>query len=406
MTFERISFKIEDIKGDWPTKEGRIRAVSGLDCGGVSGGRHCELRVASQAAREIAAGAAGGRGRFQRSELRAGAGTGQGEAAENGAPAGRSDAESLGRRRLLDRAAVRRGRGLPSIGDYAVYRDYQAEAAVAYKNEYFISPECIELPASVQRIGDYAFSGFRFAKGSIIMPENLKSIGVSAFKDAAGYIKDDIVIPSGVTSIGKAAFQRSELLFFPDGEYKGIVFPEDCAVAAIEEDTFRDCGNGIYVNTTNIHRVGSYAFHNAQTVDWPHIESIDDWGEYAFAYKGKISCLSDDYVYGGENIRYGTILRGLEENQVSLSSKVTTIPEGFELTATLPDTVKAISSHAFNSVVTDYRLSSSLTNIAVDAFPKGSTFVVDEGSYAELWCGENGFGYSIEGQDNLDWLNN
>ncbi len=296
--------------------------------------------------------------------------------------------------------------GILSIGDYAFYRDYQAEAAVAYKNEYFISPECIELPASVQRIGDYAFSGFRFAKGSIIMPENLKSIGVSAFKDAAGYIKDDIVIPSGVTSIGKAAFQRSELLFFPDGEYKGIVFPEDCAVAAIEEDTFRDCGNGIYVNTTNIHRVGSYAFYNAQTVDWPHIESIDDWGEYAFAYKGKISCLSDDYVYGGENIRYGTILRGLEENQVSLSSKVTTIPEGFELTATLPDTVKAISSHAFNSVVTDYRLSSSLTNIAVDAFPKGSTFVVDEGSYAELWCGENGFGYSIEGQDNLDWLNN
>ena len=49
----------------------------------------------------------------QRAELRAGAGTGQGEAAENGAPAGRSDAEGLGRRRLLDRAAVRRGRGLP-----------------------------------------------------------------------------------------------------------------------------------------------------------------------------------------------------------------------------------------------------------------------------------------------------
>ena len=94
------------------------------------------------------------------------------------------------------------------------------------------------------------------------------------------------------------------------------------------------------------------------------------------------------------------------ENNVSFSSKLATIPAGFELTVPLPDTVTAISSYAFNSVVTDYRLSSSLTNIAVDAFPKGSTFVVDEGSYAELWCGENGFGYSIEGQDNLDWLNN
>ena len=344
--------------------------------------------------------------------------------------------------------------GILSIGDYAFYRDYEAEKA---KDEhYFIKYERIELPPSIQRIGDYAFSGFRFEDGSIIMPENLKSIGASAFKDAAGYIRDDIVIPSGVTSIGKAAFQGSELLS-AYGEYRYIVFPEDCAVAVIEEDTFQDCGNGVYVNTTNIHRVGSYAFYNAQTVDWPHIESIDDWGEYAFAYKDEISRSSVDYVYGGENIRYGTVLRGLEgasryfakdykyfedvfgipasyfeddddafgmaaeyvamcgvhdplslleENQVSLSSKVTTIPEGFELTATLPDTVKAISSHAFNSVVTDYRLSSSLTNIAVDAFPKGSTFVVDEGSYAELWCGENGFGYSIEGQDNLDWLNN
>ena len=344
--------------------------------------------------------------------------------------------------------------GILSIGDYAFYRDYEAEKA---KDErYFIDSERIELPSSIQRIGDYAFSGFRFEDGSIIMPENLKSIGASAFKDAAGYIKDDIVIPSGVTSIGKAAFQGSELLS-TYGEYRYIVFPEDCAVAVIEEDTFRDCCNLIYVNTTNIHRVGSYAFYNALAVDWSHIKSIDDWGEYAFAYKDEISRSSDDYVYGGENIRYGTVLRGLEgasryfakdykyfedvfgipaayfeddddafgmaaeyvamcgvhdvsslleENQVFLSSKVTTIPEGFELTILLPDTVKAISSHAFNSVVTDYRLSSSLTNIAVDAFPKGSTFVVDEGSYAELWCSENGFGYSIEGQDNLDWLNN
>ena len=38
MTFERISFKIEDIKGDWPPQAGRIRAVSGLDCGGVLAG--------------------------------------------------------------------------------------------------------------------------------------------------------------------------------------------------------------------------------------------------------------------------------------------------------------------------------------------------------------------------------
>lgn len=302
--------------------------------------------------------------------------------------------------------------GILSIGDYAFYRDYQAEAAVAYKNEYFISYERIELPASVQRIGDYAFSGFRFDEGSTIMPANLKSIGASAFEDAKGSIRDDIVIPSGVTSIGKAAFQRSEL-FYTYGKHGDIVFPEDSAVAAIEEDTFRDCGDSIYVNATNIHRVGPYAFYNASDVKWQHIESIDDWGEYAFDYKRK--------TYWSSDYQYGSLLKicGKEDymnaeelyamgfvSNVSFSSKLATIPAGFELTVPLPDTVKAISSHAFNSVVTDYRLSSSLTKIAVDAFPKGSTFVVDEGSYAELWCSENGFGYSIEGQDNLDWLNN
>ena len=228
--------------------------------------------------------------------------------------------------------------GILSIGDYAFYRDYQAEAAVAYKNEYYISKERIELPASVQRIGDYAFSGFRFDKGSIIMPVNLKSIGASAFEDAAGNFEDDIVIPSGVTSIGKAAFQRSEL-FYTYGKHGYIVFPEDSAVAAIEEDTFRDCGDSIYVNTTNIHRVGPYAFYNASDVKWQHIESIDDWGEYAFDYKRK--------TYWSSDYQYGSLLKicGKEDymnaeelyamgfvSNVSFSSKLATIPAGFELT--------------------------------------------------------------------------
>ena len=67
-----------------------------------------------------------------------------------------------------------------------------------------------------------------------------------------------------------------------------------------------------------------------------------------------------------------------------------------------------IKSNAYtdNVDVVDYYLPSTVKIIAVDAFPKGSTFIVDADSYAELWCSENGFGYSIEGQDNLDWLNN
>lgn len=91
---------------------------------------------------------------------------------------------------------------------------------------------------------------------------------------------------------------------------------------------------------------------------------------------------------------------------VSFSRRFTEIPAGFELYVTLPDTIKSITSNAYRHKVTDYRLPASLERIAVDAFPKGSTFIVDAGSYAELWCSENGFGYSIEGQeDDLSWLN-
>ncbi|MDD2648520.1 MAG: hypothetical protein PHI27_07650 [Eubacteriales bacterium] len=103
---------------------------------------------------------------------------------------------------------------------------------------------------------------------------------------------------------------------------------------------------------------------------------------------------------------YASGYRTLPTLTLSLSAKLNTIPAGFCIKGLLPDTVTAIASQAYLSVVTDFKLSPSLDDIAVDAFVKGSTFVVEAGSYAELWCGENGFGYTLEGQDSLDWLNN
>ena len=94
-----------------------------------------------------------------------------------------------------------------------------------------------------------------------------------------------------------------------------------------------------------------------------------------------------------------------DESDFSLD--LTTIPTGLNpQVSSFPSTVTAIQSNVFAKEVTDFRLSMSLNDIAVDAFPKGSTFIVDSGSYAELWCSENGFGYTVEGQeDDLSWLN-
>lgn len=52
-------------------------------------------------------------------------------------------------------------------------------------------------------------------------------------------------------------------------------------------------------------------------------------------------------------------------------------------------------------------LPSSLTYIALDAFDKEVTYVVEKGSYAERWVRDNAFTYTTNGEEqNLDWLNN
>ena len=89
------------------------------------------------------------------------------------------------------------------------------------------------------------------------------------------------------------------------------------------------------------------------------------------------------------------------------SPNIDTIPSGLNpKTKELPTTIVSIESNAFTDKVEDLILPSSINSIAEDAFPIGSSFIVESGSYAQRWADENGFAYTIEGQDNLDWLNN
>ena len=75
----------------------------------------------------------------------------------------------------------------------------------------------------------------------------------------------------------------------------------------------------------------------------------------------------------------------------------------------LPETVTSIASQAYTDVRYDFVLGSWITFIAPDAFTKGSTFIVENGTYAEQWCIENGFRYAYDygnGEADLDWLSN
>ena len=271
--------------------------------------------------------------------------------------------------------------GIISIGDYAFYRD---------EEKWYDAVGKVQLPSTIQHIGNFAFYGFQFDYGSSFMPESLQTIGESAFEKSGfmdGSFKGFAFIPTTVTSIGKAAFRESNW-------WNEIVLAEGCVLSTFEEETFKDCKAQICIDTKNIHSVAPYAFYQsggaADNVKWEYLDSIDNWGEYAFTDTFGNTVFDEDTCA-----------------KAKLSSKLTKLPAGFELICNLPDTVTSISSHAYNGIVTDYRLSSALIDIAADAFPRGSTFVVDAGSYAELWCKENGFGYTIEGQeDDLSWLNN
>lgn len=254
---------------------------------------------------------------------------------------------------------------------------------------------------------------------------------------------DELVIPEGIISIGDYAFCHGAIM-------ESIHFPT--SLREIGNYAFYDCffGSRVFRNednfnlgSTSIVSIGEYAFSKAGPGTSQGYEgeiilpiSLESIGAHVFEAIGedsvvdyiinikipgecKVTIIPDYAFYGvtGEVIidnpsqiieigEYAGCGRNFS-SEASFSPQISVIPTGLDPTTnSLPSTITEIQSKAFSRTVSDFVLPSSLTKIAIDAFGRSSTFIVESGSYAELWCNENGFGYSIEGQDNLDWLNN
>jgi len=216
----------------------------------------------------------------------------------------------------------------------------------------------IELPTTLTSIGEYAFAEAECSVIKGILP-SLKTIGNSAFMECSSTACD--LRMSAVETIGDSAFADVKLA---SGALEGINFRgspfEEIGDKAFNTEA-RNGRNEFIIPTTEIEKIGKY------------------------------------------NSGIGKLMTTVE----SFSPNLIAIPTGLNPQVTaLPDTVTTIESEAFTMEVKDFSLSTFLTDIAIDAFPQGSTFIVDAGSYAELWCSENGFGYTVEGQeDDLSWLN-
>ncbi len=294
--------------------------------------------------------------------------------------------------------------GIVSIQNYALYK---SSIELLMSADGYISTSFtinLSLPSSLKTIGDHAFEGRRLKGDGNLLPANLVSIGTSAFE---GCRLESFEIPASVTSIGQRAFANVGNVNYAEI----ITIPADSQLTSIPDEAFLNIPHKVIIKSSNITEVGSYAFAglkdvlvNAYSVSYSvkidisesALSKIKTWGDYAF--------YSDTSRSKGTTIlNAAEILETLEINE-----EVTFLPAGFNLLINIPQHVVEIKSKAFTEYVdvVDYYLPSTVKKIATNAFPKGSTFIVDAGSYAELWCSENGFGYSIEGQqDDYSWLN-
>ena len=265
----------------------------------------------------------------------------------------------------------------------------------------------LHFPTTLKSIGNYAFYGSRFAFGNEswgaqmnFADTGIESIGDYAFANTTWVpLRDsqEINFPASLQHIGEHSFEGVSVA---SGQSL-FVFPQDCMITVIPDYAFYNMSDSVSVVVLSpITVVGNYAFYK-------------DFGEYPSGKEYPASTLSMDHLSQidcadiesiGEYSGFGFVF-----NVQPLPEQLTTLPAGFltrgAFISELPETVTHIQSNAFSRMIANFKLPASLQTIAVDAFTRDTTFIVVAGSYAELWASENGFAYSIEGQDNMNWLN-
>lgn len=319
--------------------------------------------------------------------------------------------------------------GIVSIGDYACYSAHSTKITISFPStlksigqysfsgRYGNSVAVTNGPIFLDSIGDYAFSetsldiekigatvigNSAFENSTLfgnLLMEGIEKIGDYAFKTKSSRY---LTIPASVKEVGAYSFQAN------DGY---IHFAENTQLTTIGEGAFSTVPDksrsfdsnrlSVYLpEASQIHSIGAHAFEDSYVYNIEStLNSAETIGEYAF-YLAVFKVEIDPWT------------SNLFSDKATISSACKIIPahafdaRGPEDSFILQDGVEAIESQAFGKVK-DFYLPESLTDIAIDAFYKDSTFVVELGSYAERWAEENAYPYSINGQEqNLDWLLN
>ena len=211
----------------------------------------------------------------------------------------------------------------------------------------------VSLPSSLEVIGDYAFN--RCELTSLVIPENVKSIGARAFQYCTGLTS--LTLPGKLVSIGNYAFNECSSL-------TSFTIPD--SVTSIGDYAFRCCTSlGTLEIPATVSTVGQYITEAASLSRLVINKPYQDFSKSFLCKECVINCAIPE-----ESFKDATF------SKVTISEGVTEIgPYAFSgcrrlVSVSLPSTVTTIGESAFSScsVLTSIDFQNGLTEIGTNAF--------------------------------------
>lgn len=142
-----------------------------------------------------------------------------------------------------------------------------------------VSVTSVEVPASINQIGDYTFSGFT-GLTSVTIPNSITQIGNGAFYNCSGLT--ELTLPNSITEIGKFTFYNCKGL-------TEVTLPN--SITEIGEYAFSLCeGLTELIIPGSVVKIGRQAFYfcgSLTSVSIPN--SVQEIGENAFGYCFKLT---------------------------------------------------------------------------------------------------------------------